>query len=222
MICVVTIIRYPKYFGWAGVLSMALFHLQLFFNKKIKFYKLMGSGKDGSFSTKPDWQQWAMLTISNEEQEIKDLKGFIRFYIKLFNCTTKTYILNPISSKGSWDGKKCFAGLPLIENNFSGKIAVLTRATIRLNKAKDFWKNVPAINHQIKNATGLIESYGIGEMPLLKQATLSIWQNIDAMKAFAYTMQEHREVITKTRKQDWYKEEMFTRFEVVDEIIHHY
>lgn len=221
MICVVTIIRYPKYLGWAGVISMALFHLPLMLNKKIKFYKLMGSGKDGSFSTQPDWRQWAVLTIRNEELGTRNLgiwSGFISFYMKLFKCKTRTFILKPISSKGSWDGNKCFDNLPLIENNFSGKIAVLTRATIKLNMAKDFWRNVPAINKQIKNATGLIESYGIGEMPLLKQATLSIWENIDAMKNFAYTMKEHREVITKKRKQDWYKEEMFTRFEVIDEI----
>ncbi len=216
MICVVTIIRYPKYFGWAGVLSMALFHLPLVLNKKIKFYKLMGSGKDGSFSTKPDWRQWAMLVIRNEELGIRNLDGFISFYIKLFKCKTKTYILKPVSSKGSWDGKKCFDNLPQIENEFEGKIAVLTRATIRLSKAKQFWKNVPEVNNQIKNAKGLIASYGIGEMPFLKQATLSIWDSVDAMKTFAYKMQQHKDVIQKTRKEDWYSEEMFARFKVVD------
>ncbi|MCX6209388.1 MAG: hypothetical protein NTZ59_07735, partial [Bacteroidetes bacterium] len=73
MICIVTIIRYPKYFGWAGVLSMALFHLPFLFNKKKQFYKLMGTGKDGSFSTKPDLRQWAILVISNEELGVRNL-----------------------------------------------------------------------------------------------------------------------------------------------------
>jgi hypothetical protein len=34
------------------------------------------------------------------------------------------------------------------------------------------------------------------------------------MKAFAYGMKEHAEVIQKTRKQDWYSEDMFTRFKI--------
>lgn len=35
------------------------------------------------------------------------------------------------------------------------------------------------------------------------------------MKAFAYGMKEHADVIQKTRKQDWYSEDMFTRFKVI-------
>jgi hypothetical protein len=225
MICIVTIIRYPKYGAFFGVLSMALFHLPLLLNKKIKFYKLMGSGKDGSFSTQPDWRQWATLIIVNDEflmlnQEnsnftLQTLSKFIATYIRFFNCTTKTFVLKPISSHGSWDGKKCFENLSSTDNHFKGKIAVLTRATIRVSKLKQFWKNVPLVNATIQQAKGLQESYGIGEIPFIKQATLSIWDNIEDMKTFAYKMKEHRNVIEKTRKENWYKEEMFTRFEVI-------
>ena len=226
MICVVTIIRYPKYCGIFGVLSMALFHLPLWLNKNITFYKLMGSGKDGSFSKQPDWRQWAILFAIDNTIEIKNtnhqiannkfLPAFIRFYIKLFRCEVKTIILKPISSHGTWDGKKCFGDLPNIENNFTGKIAVLTRATIRLNKLQSFWKNVPLVSSQMKDAQGLIMSVGIGEIPFIKQATLSIWENIATMKNFAYKMKEHQDVIQKTRKENWYSEEMFTRFEVIE------
>ena len=74
MICVVTIIRYPKYYGIFGVLSMALFHLPLWLNKNITFYKLMGSGKDGSFSKQPDWRQWAILFTTNDVRFAIDKK----------------------------------------------------------------------------------------------------------------------------------------------------
>ena len=32
------------------------------------------------------------------------------------------------------------------------------------------------------------------------------------MKNFAYQMKEHTEVIRKTRKENWYSEDMFVRF----------
>ena len=32
------------------------------------------------------------------------------------------------------------------------------------------------------------------------------------MKNFAYNMHQHQDVIRKTRKEDWYSEDMFTRF----------
>ena len=64
----------------------------------------------------------------------------------------------------------------------------------------------------MSTAKGLITSIGIGEMPYIKQATFSIWQSKDDMKNFAYQMKEHAEVIRKTRKENWYSEDMFVRF----------
>ena len=49
---------------------------------------------------------------------------------------------------------------------------------------------------------------------MIKQATFSVWQNKQAMKNFAYQMKDHQEVIQKTRKQNWYSEDMFVRFKI--------
>jgi hypothetical protein len=49
-------------------------------------------------------------------------------------------------------------------------------------------------------------------MPFLRQATFSVWEDAEKMKGFAYNMQQHRDVIAKTRSREWYSEEMFTRF----------
>lgn len=95
-------------------------------------------------------------------------------------------------------------------------IAVLTRATIRISKLKNFWKNVDGVANRMTQADGFISSIGIGEVPLLKQATFSIWESKSAMKQFAYQLQEHAEVIRKTRTEKWYSEDMFVRFIIVN------
>jgi hypothetical protein len=56
MITTLTIVRYPRYIGWAGFLSMAIFRLPLWFNNQIVFWKLMGCGKNGTFDKSPDWR----------------------------------------------------------------------------------------------------------------------------------------------------------------------
>jgi hypothetical protein len=208
------IVRYPRFFGWAGILSMALFRLPLWVNQSISFWKLMGSGKNGSFDKTPDWRQWALLLV-NKKQEQSVIPSFIAYWWILFKCEQWTIILEPIEGHGSWDGKQPFGELAK-QTNYAGPICVLTRATIRIQKLHRFWSHVDAIAAQMAGAEGFISSVGIGEIPWIKQATFSIWTSKDAMKAFAYQMKDHAEVVVKTKKEKWYSEEMFVRFKPID------
>ena len=78
---------------------------------------------------------------------------------------------------------------------------MLTRATICIRRLKNFWQHVDSVASKISVSKGLILSAGIGELPWIKQGTFSVWQSKEDMKAFAYQMNEHIEVIQKTRKE---------------------
>jgi len=178
--------------------------------------------KNGTFDIHPDWQQWAVLLVSNEKTdgtqtnntEAFPVPSFLKWYWQLFRCEKISLLLEPIEGHGTWDHKNCFGPLSK-QTDYNETVAVLTRATIRLNKMKSFWQHVPAVADTMKDAEGLLFSVGIGEVPFIKQATLSIWKSKEHMKAFAYRMKEHQKVIQKTRTEDWYKEEMFVRFKVL-------
>ena len=224
MFCTLTIVRYPKWLGWAGFVSMAVFRFPLLLNKKTSFWKLMGSGKNGTFDIWPDWRQWAVLEVWSEESGVRSKEmtpdsqlltpDFLVSWWQFFHCEKWTLVLEPIEGHGSWDGKQCFGELPK-QTDYEGIIAVLTRATIRLGKLSSFWENVNGVANQMAGAEGFITSLGIGEVPLIKQATFSIWESKTHMKQFAYQMQEHAEVIRKTRKENWYSEDMFVRFKIL-------
>jgi len=191
---------------------MALFRLPLYINKKIQFFKLMGSGRNGTFDMRPDINQWALLFTADDTAT--SIPSFIYKYWKFFNCDIKEFLLQPIEGHGLWDKKNVFGNLPK-QTAYNGPVAVLTRATIRLSRLEHFWSNVNSVASAMHDAKGLIISYGIGEMPWIKQATFSIWQDKNAMKNFAYSLQQHKEVIHKTRSEDWYKEELFVRFRIL-------
>ncbi len=224
MICTLTTVRYPKWMGWAGFLSMAIFRLPLWLNKDIAFWKLMGCGKNGTFDKTPDWRQWAVLIVWSEELGVRSSKrnpdsrlqtpNFFSSWWKLFGCEIWTLELEPIEGHGTWDGEECFGSLPK-QTDYEGPIGILTRATIRFNKLSSFWKHVEGVASQMANAEGFITSLGIGEVPWIKQATFSIWESKAYMKQFAYQMKEHAEVIRKTKKEDWYSEDMFVRFKIL-------
>ena len=232
MTATLTILRYPKRFIPFALLSMMLFRFPLWFNKKVIFWKLMGTGKNGSFDKMPDWQQWGILLIHSsgfivnswESFDLrpknlnKDLYGsFIANWIRLFKCEVWTIFLEPIEGHGSWDGKKVFGELAA-KTDYEGKIAVLTRATIRLSCIKRFWSHTEAVSAQMAGAKGFVSSLGIGEIPWVKQATFSIWESKEDMIKFAYQVKEHTDVILKTRSEKWYSEEMFTRFKIIASI----
>ncbi|WP_432326775.1 hypothetical protein ACRQ5D_23330 [Mucilaginibacter sp. P25] len=61
MIVSLTIIRYRKLFVPFALLAMAIHRLPLLMQKGCSFYKLLGSGKNGTFDLEPDWQQWGLL-----------------------------------------------------------------------------------------------------------------------------------------------------------------
>jgi heme-degrading monooxygenase HmoA len=213
MLVSLTIVRYPKYFIPFAFLSMAVFHIPLFFKKGLQFYKLLGCGKNGTFDIHPDYQQWALMAVWGSENDFKKFKekSFASKWWKVFSEEQWTMLCLPYESHGKWDGEEPF-GKPSPDRNYTGPIAVLTRATIRLSKLKGFWKNVPLVASSMNHAQGFITSVGIGEMPFIRQATFSVWDSLNDVKKFAYRQREHAEVIKKTHAEGWYSEELFARF----------
>lgn len=185
----------------------------------------MGSGKGGSFSTTPDWNQWAIISVfpialPNGVAHPKLLRHaygrLIPTWWRSFKCSVNSYVLAPIEGHGTWDGKDCFGALPR-NTEYEGRLAVLTRATIRLSRLRQFWGMVGGASDAMHAAPGYEKSYGIGEVPWVKQATFSIWTSKAAMKEYAYRTMAHKEVISKTRTENWYSEEMFVRFRIIAE-----
>lgn len=216
MIVSFTIIRYSKLLIPFALLAMAFHRIFLWLQKGCSFWKLLGSGNNGTFDLQPDWQQWGLLAVWDDRESFDHFyaHSFIVRWWKLLATETWTIICQPLQSHGKWDGKEPF-GKPDI-TNYTGPIAVLTRATIRFSKLKNFWSNVDEVANLMTNAKGFITSFGIGEAPVYRQATFSIWESLDDVKAFAYQSREHAEVIKKTRLENWYSEELFARFKPID------
>lgn len=139
---------------------------------------------------------------------------FIMGWWAFFKVNTRVFLLEPYAGHGTWDGQ-LFVDPKEKNPDPEGKIAVLTRATIRLSRLKQFWNAVPATAENLGANKGFIYSVGIGEIPFVKQATFSTWESIEDMKAFAYKKIAHQDVIRRTRKEDWYSEEMFLRFRII-------
>ena len=126
------------------------------------------------------------------------------------------YIMEPIFSNGLWDNINPFKINNNRKTNYKNKIGVITRGKIKLSKQIDFWLSVSSASDAIQNAAGVEFYKGIGELPLLSQATFSVWKNSKSINDFAYKNKAHSEIIKKTRERKWYSEDLFARFEIMD------
>jgi len=193
---------------------MQFAHRHLAGAKGLQFYKLMGSGKEDGFNPFPDWSTYSlMMTWDNEalaEDFIKNSSLFDAYRQRTQKVWT-IYMKN-ILARGAWSGKNPFEPHRDLDDNFS-KIAVITRATIRWSKLRKFWQYVPTSSLPLAGNKGLIYTKGIGEVPVLQMATFSLWEDEQSLKDFAYNSPEHHRAIQKTRELNWYKEELFSRFQ---------
>ena len=117
MILSLTIVRYRKWLIPFALLAMAVHRLPMWLQKGCTFWKLLGSGKNGTFSLAPDWQQWGLLAVWDDREDFDQFyeRSFITKWWHLFAQEKWTILCEPLQSRGKWDGKEPF-GNPNIQD----------------------------------------------------------------------------------------------------------
>jgi hypothetical protein len=178
----------------------------------LSFVKMVGSGAGNGFSILPNLEVYGLLCVWETEAYAKDFFHDNSFFQEIKQRCSQYYCIfaENATSHGFWDGKNPFT--PTVKLDENKPLAVLTRATIKLRYLPYFWKFVPRTSQSVYEQSGRIFTIGIGELPLIQQATFSLWENPAKMMEYAYKSKFHSEVVKKTRELGWYKEELFARF----------
>jgi hypothetical protein len=203
---------------WWGFKQMGLAPTRLAGIPGLQFYKMVGSGNGNGFSIWPNFGVYGLIGVWDEEKNARDFFAQHELMAEFRTHTTEiwTVYLQSFKVHGNWDQQVPFE--ITTEFNEDLPIAVLTRATIRASRLWHFWSYVPRVSKAMwaEHQSGLLFSVGIGELPLIQQATFSLWTNSKEMQAYAYKSPFHSNVIRKTRELGWYKEELFARFHPFD------
>lgn len=93
-----------------------------------------------------------------------------------------------------------------------GQVAILTRADVAPRSWRAFRRAGRPVSEELRTAEGLLDVVGIGEAPVGRLGTFSVWRSLEHARRFARTMPQHREVVRRTREEKWYGEELFARF----------
>lgn len=179
----------------------------------LKFCKVLGSGFEGGFGLRPSRsRQGLFLGFDSQSaaRQFVDSSALLAGYRARARelCVA---MLRACSSRGSWSGASLDVTAQPPPVSAQGAIASLTRASIRPACALQFWRMQPASEAALKRAPGVLMATGVGEAPLLRQATFTLWQSVDAMNAYARSG-AHQAAIQAARSGGFFSESMFVRF----------
>ncbi len=184
----------------------------------LRFARLLGTGHGRRFTpADADPGHWALLAAWDTASAAAafDRQPLIRGWdARSFErCRVD---LQTLSSTGSWSGLQPFGPpAPQLPERADTPCAVLTRARLVALRAGRFWRAIPPVAAALPKASGLLFARGIGEAPIGLQATFSVWEDLEAVKAFAYGTPAHRHVVEQTAATGWYAEQLFARFQVL-------
>ena len=218
-ITTLTFFSFQKHRLWAFK-QMGVVGKQMQEVKGLQFYKFLGTGGGDGFSLSPDFSTYAFMGVWTKQEDythfISNHRVFKSYQKKAHS--QRDLVLQSVKSHGKWSGFNPFKNIEstLDEQQLSIKnklkVVVITRATLRWNRLFSFWKAVPAASKAIQSAEGVLYYKGIGELPFIQQATVSIWESFEAVNAFAYKGRQHAKIVQETRQKNWYKEDLFSRF----------
>jgi spheroidene monooxygenase len=183
---------------------------------EIGFHKLMGTGRGEGFTPGTDFSTWGLLAVWPSEASARreTARGvWARFRSRADRDWTA--YLAPLRATGEWDGAAPFA--PAEDRPLTAPVAALTRATIRPGRMLRFWSHEPDVTAQVAGAEGCLFKTGLGEVPMLRQVTFSIWRDLAAMRAFAAGSTAHGAAARAAFTGGYFAESLFARFAVLDQ-----
>ena len=181
----------------------------------VTFHKSLGTGKGETFTpSDADLTRWGLLAVLPESRIDTFHNSPVINSWRKFADSEYRVVLRPISSHGEWSGHTPF---DVVNEPWNGPIAAITRARIKWHMNKRFWSAVPPVTSSLRGSLGLRGAIGIGEAPIGLQGTFSLWDSAAALREFAYKGDAHTAAIAATERLQWYAEELFARFAVIEE-----
>jgi len=192
------------------------------------FSKVMGSGADGGFGLRPSASHQGLITLFDHADQARAfLAGPV---VKAYRERAAEFwcgLLEVESARGLWDGQAWGATHASQLGSHGGAanddgvcqdsrpLAALTRASIRPAKAMEFWRNAPATQTAMRTARGCTLAMGLGEAPLIRQCTFSLWTDTPAMLAYAH-QGAHQQAIEAAYKHQYFSESLFVRMRLLE------
>ena len=223
VVVLVDFLRKHQGWGWLRLVAGATPYKDV---PGLTMVKVMGSGHGGGFSLRPSaTHQGLICTFSHLDlaQKFLESSAVQAYRERARECWTG--VLTVQSARGHWDKQIWQAssseamgdqGQAQVSKpaQAAAPFAVLTRASIIPTKAMAFWRYAPAAQADLDKSPGCLLAMGLGEAPLVRQCTFSLWQDTAAMLNYAH-QGAHQVASAAAYKHQFFSESLFVRMQVL-------
>jgi spheroidene monooxygenase len=214
VVVLVDFLRQHQGWGWLRLVAGGTLYKNV---PGLTTVKVMGSGHGGGFSLRPSaTHQGLICTFTQLDLALAFLDST---WVQAYRERAREFwsgLLSVQSARGTWDKQAWLATASESLNGQSepqGPLAVLTRAGILPTKAMAFWRYAPAAQAALSHSKGCLLSMGLGEAPLVRQCTFSLWQDTAAMLQYAQ-QGAHQVATAAAYKHQFFSESLFVRMQV--------
>lgn len=200
---------------WRSTLAMARLGTDRFRLPRVPglvFWRLLGTGRGDETGPSVDPRRTALFAVWDDEAALDAFLASSSIARRWTRAEEAWHVrLSGLGGHGTWRGVDPLDGLrPGVGG---GPVAIVTRAHVRRRSWRAFRTVGGPVSDELRSADGLLAVVGMGEAPVGRLGTFSLWRSLDDAHRFATQMPHHRDVVQRTRAEDWYAEELFARFE---------
>lgn len=196
---------------------LATDRLRLGQTRGLQFWRLLGTGRGSSTAPSVDLRRTALFAVWVDELALNEFRADHPLTRRWQRAEEAWHTqMTMVGGGGSWHGRSFSSqadGDVAIRTD--GPIAVLTHATVAARSWRSFRRSSVTVANGLSRADGLLASVGIGEAPLGRLGTFSLWKSPAHAGAFMASP-VHRAAAERARAEEWFTEELFGRFVPLD------